>query len=265
MIRNKLLRQAARHSGGRPKEQARSGSALSRQRKRISGPDQTECQHVARSPGRNAAMPIRVSGANGRGRQRIGIYPQLVQRRGVPSCAQSAKSRPFLSEPPAPAAQPGHSGARYGRCIIARTRQNRNRHHPRDLAPVAPAMKLRQIVGPHQPDEAKLRVSPLQLRQRIDGKSRAHFGLDRADANRCAARHGPGRRHPRGQSGHAFNRFQHIAGRDQPPHFIEAQCGERMQADPAMRLVRRIETAAKQPDGALCQGRIWPVPRTSHL
>ena len=40
-----------------------------------------------------------------------------------------------------------------------------------------------------------------------------------------------------------------------------------LQADPAMPAMRRVETAAKQPDplGNRAQGRICPEPRTSHL
>ena len=211
-------------------------------------------------------MPIRVGGANSRGRQGIGIESQLVQRRGIPSCAQSAKSRPILPEPPAPAAQPDHGGARHGMRIIARTGDNRNRHHPGNGTPVAPAMKLRQIVRAHQPDKAKSRIAAPQLRQRVDRKSRAHIGLDRTDPDRRPPRHHFGSGHACRQPGHPLHRFQHIAGRHQPPHFIQPQRCQRVQADAAVRAMRRVEAAAEQTDGARDgQGLIWPVPRTSHL
>jgi len=195
-------------------------------------------------------MPVRVGGADGRCRQGIGIESQLKQCRGIPpggqtAFAQPAFSRPALPEPPAPATQPDHGGARHGSSIIARTRDYRNRHQSRDPAPVAPTVKLRQIIRAHQPDKPYFREPALQPGERVDGIARAHFGLDRADPNRRAARNAAGSGHARGQPGHPLDRFQHVAGRNQPPHFIKPQRGERIKADPAMRRMRRIKAATE--------------------
>src|SRR3546814_4820472 len=58
----------------------------------------------------------------------------------------------------------------------ARTRDNRNRHQPRDLPPVAPLGQLDQIVGADDPDEPAVRVKPDKLFERIDRVARAEFG-----------------------------------------------------------------------------------------
>src|SRR3546814_420127 len=63
-----------------------------------------------------------------------------------------------------------------GAVIIARTRDNRNRHQPRDLPPVAPLGQLDQIVGADDPDEPAVRVKPDKLFERIDRVARAEFG-----------------------------------------------------------------------------------------
>ncbi len=193
-------------------------------------------------------MPIRVGGANGRGRHGIGIESQLEQRRSAPSCAKPVFCKTILPVPPAPAAQPDHGGARHSAGIIPRTRDNCNRHRSRDRAPVAPAMKLRQIVRPHQPDEAVSRISPRERSQGIGGIARAHFGLDRGNFDRRAARRAPRRGVACRQAGHAVCGFQNIAGRDQPPHFVETQRAQREQADAPVRTMRRVETAPEQPD-----------------
>ncbi len=236
-------------------KKARSGPALSPQRSCRAGSNRSKRQHVTRRVSGNPTMPVRVGSAQCGRRHRIWIESQLIQRRGIPPHAQSAISRPVLPEPPAPAAQPGHGGARHSFAVIARTRDNRNRHRTRDCAPVPPSVKLRQIVRAHQPDKPEPGKPPLQLRQRIDGIARAQFRLDRADPDRRATRHALRADHACGQRGHAFDRFQDIAGRHQPPHFIEPQCRARMKADPPVRCMRRIETAAKQADSLVLQNQ----------
>src|SRR3546814_1115987 len=73
--------------------------------------------------------------------------------------------------------QPSHRTSCMGAVVIARTRDNRNRHQSRDLPPVAPLGQLDQIVGAHDPDEPAVRVKADQLFERIDRIARAQFGL----------------------------------------------------------------------------------------
>src|SRR3546814_2734804 len=52
-----------------------------------------------------------------------------------------------------------HRNSEPGVTIITRTRDNSNRKQTRYIAPIPPAVELRQIIGPHQPDEPPLGVS----------------------------------------------------------------------------------------------------------
>jgi hypothetical protein len=142
------------------------------------------------------------------------------------------------------APEPGHGGARHSGATIARTRDHRNRHCPRDGAPVLPAVKLGKIIRPHQPDKAPLGITPLERAQGVHGVARAQRSFDRGGDDRRASGLLASRAEAGAQRGHAFTRFQGVAGRDQPPHLIQTQriCCE--QADAAMPAVGRVEAAA---------------------
>src|SRR3546814_2645911 len=74
--------------------------------------------------------------------------------------------------------------------------------------------------------------------QRMDGIARAELGLDSGRADRRTPRHPLGRGEAGGQRRHALRGLQRIAGRDEPPQFVEVERVDGVQADrpmPAMR------------------------------
>ena len=186
--------------------------------------------------------PVWICAANGSCRTRIGIKTQVYQRWCAPSCPVfQAGCGPPVS------AEPGPGEARPGGSIIARTEDNRNRHGSGQFAPVFPAMELCQIVAAHQPNKPAPGIAPTQPVQRIDGIAGAQFTLDRRNPNRRPARRAPGRSEAFGQGCHAGIGLQRIAGRYQPPDFIQPQRIGNAQRNAAMPAMRRIETAAQQP------------------
>ena len=200
-------------------------------------------QRIALGMAGKAARPVRISAANRCRRTRIWIETQMYQRGCAPSCPvlQTGLRAPVTAEP-------GHRGAREGSAIIARTRDNRNRHGAGDAAPVTPAMELREIIAAHQPDEAHFGIAPAQRPQGIDGEHRAQFALDRGGPDRCAPGLPAGRGEPHREGRHAGCGFERIARRNQPPHLIQPKGLAREQADPAMAAVRGIEAPAEKPD-----------------
>jgi len=108
---------------------------------------------------------------------------------------------------------------------------------------------LRQIVGTHQPDEAKLRKPLLQLSQRIGGKARCkpRFEIGRLDP-RMVRGQGSGRGETVGQGGHALYRLQRVLGRDEPPDLVEIEGAQRLETDMEVAAMRRVEGAADKAD-----------------
>src|SRR3546814_8727760 len=66
--------------------------------------------------------------------------------------------------------------------------------------------------------------------QRIDGIARAELGLDSGRADRRTPRHPLGRGEAGGQRRHALRGLQRIAGRDEPPQFVEVERVDGVQA-----------------------------------
>lgn len=204
------------------------------------------------------AGPVWIGAANGCRRTRIGIETQMYQRGCAPSCpVLQAGSGPPVS------AEPGPGEARPGGCIIARTRDNRNRHGSSEASPVFPLVQLGEIVAPHQPDEPVFRIASLQAMKRVHGVAGAQFALYLAGHDGCAPRLHPRRSEPRGKRCHALPGLKRVARRDQPPHRVEAQRLPGKNADPAVPAMGGIEAPAEEPDPG--QGRTCPVPRTTHL
>src|SRR3546814_5431596 len=110
-----------------------------------------------------------------------------------------------------------HRNSEPGVTIITRTRDNSNRKQTRYIAPIPPAVELRQIIGPHQPDEPPLGVSADQRAEGFYRISGAEPLFDRGRANRRAARHHLRGTEARPKRGHAFPGLQRIARRHQPP------------------------------------------------
>lgn len=204
-------------------------------------PDRLVSQHVAIMGAFIAATPIGIGCADIRSRSFIGVETQDDQRRGAP-----LRANQVLAVPQAPAAQPSHGGARHSCCIIPRTGNNSNRHLMRDAPPSAPTMKLGKIVRPHQPDKLPAGISALKQAKRINRVPRSKVSLDGGCPDRSATSHSDGRSVADGQWRHALNWLEDIAGRDQPPDLVQRQRLARKEAYPAMRAMRRVETAAKQ-------------------
>lgn len=228
----------------------------------FSSPDRAMRDSIANWCRAVSACPFRVGGANRAGRSGIGIEAKNGQRRSAPHCAGDE-----LSGPLAPAAQPGHGRACQGDRIISRTRDHRNRHLSRNRAPVLPAMELRKIVRPHDPYEASPGITPPDRTQRIDSETRAQLALDGGGADARAARLPHCRGQPRLERSHARHRLQHVAGRDQPPHLVQPERADGEKTDAAVAAVRGVEAASEQAGerGGSAQGRVCPLPRTSHL
>ena len=150
---------------------------------------------------------------------------------------------------PTCAPQPTHRGSRESSTFIPRTRDYRNRNLAGDPAPPFPLVELREIVRSHQPDEALFGESAAEFGDSIDGVARAELVLDRADADRRVARHPHGGGKACGEGGHVTALFlERIAGRDEPPHFVEPQRIEGCKADRAVAGMRWIERAAEDAD-----------------
>ena len=194
---------------------------------------------VTQGPTRNPFRPAGIGGTQRARRAGIGVYGQQYQRRRTPLCPTLQTG---LGAPKTP--KPCHRGAREGTSIIARTRDDRNRHDPGQPAPVAPTVQLGQIIRPHQPYKAVFRPTPSDPRQGIDGVARAQFALHGGDANQRPPRLAPRRGVAFGQRRHTLRVLQRVAGADQPPHFVQPQRRDGREADPPMPAMRGVKAAA---------------------
>ena len=116
-----------------------------------------------------------------------------------------------------------------------------------DPAPVAPLIKLRQIVSPHQPDKPHLGIHRHKRPQSLSSIARARSLLEIADFDTRMLHHIPRPRHPLSYWRWPFC-LQRIAGAYQPPDLIKPKSLERLARDVHMPLVRRVKRAAQQPD-----------------
>lgn len=137
--------------------------------------------------------------------------------------------------------QPCRCGARNSHSLIARTRDNRNRNHCRNPPPVAPAVELAEIIRAHDPNEPPFGITANQIGECVGCKARAHLGFDVRRFDDAPPRHFPRRSEAGREGGHAFNWFQRIARRHQPPDVIQPQRVSDKQADPPMPAMRRIK------------------------
>lgn len=193
------------------------------------------------SEGRSA-VPIGIERANGGSGRRVGRKAKQQDRRGTPlrPSFRMARRADISSKPT-------HRARRSGGPIIAGAGKDGNRQQPGDSTPMPPVMKIRHSVGAHQPDEAEARISAENPRQRVDGKARAFASLEVADADRRSARQRLGRGEPRLQRRHVLRRrLERVAGRDQPPHLVEAQRLGRVDADLPVPAMGGVEGAAEE-------------------
>ena len=111
---------------------------------------------------------------------------------------------------------------------------------------------LRQIVGTHEPDEAGPREAALQLAKGVGGImcAKLRFEVEHLDAP-VVGELRRGVETPL-ERGHAAHRFERVLRRDQPPHLVEVEPLQRLEADMAVAGMGRVEGAAEQAD---------PLPR----
>ncbi|PAV66666.1 hypothetical protein WR25_13309 [Diploscapter pachys] len=197
-------------------------------------------------------VPVGIGRTDRGGGGRVGAEAQQHECRQTPRGPMLR-----LACGPLEAPQPTHRDTREGLVVIPRTRDHRNRHRAGDLAPPAPAMKLRQIVRPHQPDELPPGVTPLQLAQRVERVARIEPRLDIARPDRRPPRHPLGRREPRRQRRHvARAALQRIARRHQPPRLVELQRPDRGERDRPMPAMRRVERSTEQAGDPIQQKKV---------
>src|SRR5919112_2438830 len=94
-----------------------------------------------------------------------------------------------------------------------------------------------------------LGVAALQFADRIHCEAGAGALLEVTHPDRRASRHPLRRREPRGERCHILCAFlQRIAGRYEPPHLVEAERPQRLEADAPVSPVSGIERAAEETD-----------------
>src|SRR6201991_2827159 len=105
----------------------------------------------------------------------------------------------------------------------------------RDAPPVLPAVKLREIVGAHDPDEAQAGTAAAQIADGVRSVACSDDGFETADVDARIVRH-----FARGAG--AFLQFvqplpilERIARRHQPPYAVKLQSLDGKLADGAMR------------------------------
>ena len=136
-------------------------------------------------------------------------------------------------------------------------------------------MDLRQVVCPHQPDEAGLGRADLQACDGVDRETGAKVSFQSGDND--AGMVGELVRAPQAllERRHVIKRFERVLGCDEPPDLVKEQPLQCQTADKQVALMGWIERAAQQPDTAAgsvvqerkvaCQGLICPLPRTTYF
>src|SRR5439155_26853046 len=127
-----------------------------------------------------------------------------------------------------------------------RTVAHRDRQLGGDAAPVLPAMKLRKVVGAHDPDKAQTGGAAAQVSDGVDSVAGSNDGFETADVDARIVGHSARSLDALVEIVQGPLLLQRIARCHQPPHAVEVQPFDRKQADGAMREVRRIERAAEQ-------------------
>src|SRR5918999_4080783 len=165
--------------------------------------------------------------------------------------------------------------------------EDRDRKPLHQLLPGTPARQFQKDVCTHQPYKSYA-TTALQASNHLDAVPGAEPLLDVRDDDLRVAGHRLRRGEAVREARHATGSLERILGRDQPPHAVEPQAPEGLDADRAVPRVRRVEGAAEQPDPRLPlaarllawpqrpvdagdrsplrhAGRIWPLPRTTYL
>ncbi len=123
-----------------------------------------------------------------------------------------------VDEPP----QPAHRARRVSKGIITGPANHRNRQFARKPPPIAPFVKIWQAVASKQPDEPVLGMPPLELNHGVDRKPCPSARFEITDFDPRSARQRPSGTHACFERRHVYGALlQRIAGRDQPPDFVE--------------------------------------------
>ncbi len=144
------------------------------------------------------------------------------------------------------------------RDTVPRTGQHAHRHPRHDLAPVFPAMKLRQIVSAHQPDKPRFRTNCLQRDDRLSRIARPRMGLKITDLDARVIHQRLCRCHPPLKRRWSVI-LQRIARTDQPPDLIQPEPLHRLKCDVHMTTVRRIKRSSQKADNATARCIWQPV------
>lgn len=159
------------------------------------------------------AVPIGIGASQRGGGGLVRAKAQQHERRRSPLCPILGMGSGMDKFP-----QPAHRAARLGIRIIAGTRNNCNRHQRCDPSPVSPAVKLREIVSPHQPDKTPIGITSYQRLKRINSETRAKLPFNRGRPDWHPPRHFLRRPQPDRERRHiGCPRLERIARRNQPP------------------------------------------------
>ena len=108
-----------------------------------------------------------------------------------------------------------------------------------------------RMSAPVSQTKRALGIGAAQRPHRVEGEARAQHQLGRIDADARMAADDLARAGDAGrQRLHAVVGLERVLRRDQPPHLVEPEPLQRLEADMAMALVRGIERAAQKADAA---------------
>mmetsp|Transcript_29324 Transcript_29324/g.56995 ORF Transcript_29324/g.56995 Transcript_29324/m.56995 type:complete len:274 (+) Transcript_29324:856-1677(+) len=193
-------------------------------------------------------------GANGRGRLRRHRDVDKAPGRGL--CMAQKMARPTRN--PEGRIKP-RGPAHPRRNPVAGTGQHTHRHGVHDPLPILPQMKLRQIIGPHQPDKAHTGVTRPQPDQRLRSVPRAKPRFDIRHLHPGMLHHGSGVGQTPRQRGRSLC-FQRVTGADQPPHMGQTKPFHRLSGDVHMAAMRRVKGPAKQANSLAGPGQRKGMP-----
>ncbi len=146
-------------------------------------------------------------------------------------------------------------GGHPGRDPIPRSCDNANWHAIHNQSPILPAMKLRKVVGTHQPHKPDLWIQALQRCQCIRCCPRAGLSLNIRHCNARVLHDRSGRFKSTLQRGWALF-LQRISRRHQPPDPVQPKGFHRFASHMHVAPMRRVKRPSEQADN-LTRPRKW--------
>ncbi len=122
-------------------------------------------------------------------------------------------------------------------------------------------MELGQVVRPHKPHKFGLWEASRELCDSIHSVARIELKLDSGGHDPRAAGLRFGGFQPGSQISHIIPGLQRIAGRHQPPAFVQPKRVDRKARDPAMAAMSGVKAASKKADAAWNLGHIVSLQR----